>query len=663
MNDHGYIPEPHLASLYSDALHDEDALTPLLKEIETVPDRYELVECIGRGAIKTVFKCYDHKTSRLIALARPHDELDLQFYDILIFEAQITAQLQHPNIIKVHDLDVGQDGLPFFTMDLKSNQTLEHFIQSNPTTSARLQNLIKICDAISYAHSHQVIHLDLKPENIQCDQFGEVLVCDWGIAKKVGSPSELDSQPLESVGHVTLIGDIKGSLGYMSPEHIDSSLEKDERSDIYSLGCLLYFALTGAPPYSGDKATVIKATQLSNPKLLESNLKSHRVPTSLRRIVLKAMAKEKSERYQHVLDLRTDLEHYLTSTPSSLDQADLFYRSQLVIKRNPKAIFIGLIACVILTLTSIVANHIITQKENEVAHQSITIDHLHEDIELINLDKGSLQHFINLLDIDLAPELRRLTGRLIYNLDEDLSPRDSIRIADVLLNELSTKKTPNHTFCVDQIHLLKLNLHDLSFSDKIMNSGGFPIITKREDWFADYRFDESNRPSVDQLCKILDYFLQQPEKRPRLVEAIIRYDLDTRTDRVGYNQVICKLIQYFNHSTPKTVVTYTPSGAINITSDAPLHVTSYFRKESILSHLQGGSSLRLATKGVFDLKNLHHADFDTLDLSASPRLIISTPIHLTSLRTVYLPTSYQRRPAFTDNFSSGAADQISFVFQ
>ena len=178
-------------------------------------------------------------------------------------EAWLVSSLKHPNIIKVHDAGVDADGRPFFTMDLKGNTTLKDLVRSSLGRRDMLVIFQKICDAVAYAHSEKIIHRDLKPENIQCDAFGEVLVCDWGLGKSI-DPSDTNLPGVtgqwDADKNQTSHGDMKGSLGYMSPEQILHDEDIDERSDIFALGCLLHFILTGSAPFSGDKEQILAAT-------------------------------------------------------------------------------------------------------------------------------------------------------------------------------------------------------------------------------------------------------------------------------------------------------------------------------------------------------------------------------------------------------------------
>jgi len=171
--------------------------------------------------------------------------------------------LNHPNIIKIHSIDLDEKKRPFFTMDLKNNYTLTDLVTSGTSLPERIQVFIKICEAITYAHSQGVIHLDLKPDNIQCGNYGEVTVCDWGLAKReLTSEEEIDiAGHLVEVRDETLMGEIKGTLSFLAPEQVVSTGKYSAATDIYTLGCLLYFLLTDQYPYQGAKEKVLENTR------------------------------------------------------------------------------------------------------------------------------------------------------------------------------------------------------------------------------------------------------------------------------------------------------------------------------------------------------------------------------------------------------------------
>lgn len=178
-------PTSKLASFYYVAEDyeqvDEKEISPSLHAISRISERYESAEVLASGGMKQVFKVYDARCKRHVAMATLHDDAPLELCDPFIHEAWLTGLLGHPNIITIHDVGVNSQNGPYLTMDLKSGNSLSELIEKlragDPQVVNRysleslLQVFVKICDAIAYAHSVQVLHLDLKPANIQVDSM------------------------------------------------------------------------------------------------------------------------------------------------------------------------------------------------------------------------------------------------------------------------------------------------------------------------------------------------------------------------------------------------------------------------------------------------------------------------------------------------------------
>ncbi|MCM8531607.1 MAG: serine/threonine protein kinase, partial [Lentisphaeraceae bacterium] len=221
-----------LEKFYNQAQEMDPEENPLKKELKGALGYGDLVE-IARGGMKIVYKAFDSKTNRNIALAKLQVNKDKTQFEAFIREARLTAKLEHPNIINVYDVGLDEKENPYFTMELKSGDNLQDilsklsagdktYIECYPLEDL-LQIFVKVCDAISYAHAQKIIHLDLKPDNVQVGAYGEVVVCDWGICKiydKEFDTEEFNNIEFDSdlMNSVTLHGDIKGTPGFMAPE-------------------------------------------------------------------------------------------------------------------------------------------------------------------------------------------------------------------------------------------------------------------------------------------------------------------------------------------------------------------------------------------------------------------------------------------------------------
>ena len=307
-----------LNSLFEEAFEEIDpaAESPLYGQLCSLQERYGEAELIAVGGMKRILKVLDRNGNRHVAMARLHDDASELLFDSFIREARLTALLEHPNVISVHDVGVDKEEKPYFTMDLKVGNGLDVVLQKaledgGYPLSDRLDIFIKVCDAITYAHSRDVIHLDLKPANIQVGHYGEVLVCDWGLGKLIGGAGEIDDDVLlnpDLLSGMTVYGKVKGTPGYMAPEQIRGGT-RDKRTDIYALGALLYAVLTCRPPLAGDTDTMLQAAVSGD--IVPPTERGDGVPESLSAVVMKAMALEPANRYASVSDLITEVRAFL----------------------------------------------------------------------------------------------------------------------------------------------------------------------------------------------------------------------------------------------------------------------------------------------------------------------------------------------------------------
>ncbi len=281
---------------------------------------------LGKGGMGSVRRMWDPRILRTTAM-KAIDPLEVRpdLVPRFIEEAQITGQLEHPNIVPVHEFGVDADGRLYLSLKLVDGDTLWRKVRRLGEDRLRpqelgdlVQILIKICEALGYAHSRGVVHRDLKPSNVMLGTFGQVYVLDWGIAKVIppdgGESVVVSRQPEHPLDRED---SLIGTPSWMAPEQARADHDAiDARTDIFALGGLIYFALTGTAPYGvkGDVVQVIRKAQMCRfvrPSEIEG---LPTFPIQLERIAMKAMKAHPDDRYQTVGELKADLEAFVRGT-------------------------------------------------------------------------------------------------------------------------------------------------------------------------------------------------------------------------------------------------------------------------------------------------------------------------------------------------------------
>lgn len=271
--------------------------------------QYQIVEQIGIGGMATIYKAYQASIDRYVAIKILPEQFakDANFLKRFQQEARAIAALEHPHILPVHDFGT-EDGRSYMVMRYIEGGTLTKQM-GHPLPYKRIIQIVgDIARALDYAHERGVVHRDIKPSNILIDKHGEVLLTDFGIAKMVEGTEATQ---------LTGAGTILGTPAYMSPEQATGG-NIDGRSDIYSLGVVLYELLTGQPPYQAETPLAVVMKHVNAPLPPPRALKTE-IPEALERIVLKAMAKDPNQRFQTAAEMEQALrEAYQTvDTPSA----------------------------------------------------------------------------------------------------------------------------------------------------------------------------------------------------------------------------------------------------------------------------------------------------------------------------------------------------------
>ena len=330
--------------------------------------KYTIGRTVAHGGMGVIKSVHEPALGRDVAMKVMREPSKAGSEERFSQEAQITAQLEHPNIVPIHELGVDEEGKPYYTMKLVRGISLRRVLELLAAEdvemirqwplSALLTVFQKICDALAFAHSRNIIHRDLKPANIMLGEYGEALVMDWGLAKLLGR-EHLRTVPLQPLTDAdtaqisendettigpTISGTVMGTPQYMPPEQANGEVETmDERTDIYSLGAILYHILTLRPPFHGRTSTeviqnvragqIVPFAQACGKKRL-AHLPGGRLPESLGAVVLKAMSVQKGQRYATVKALQIELEAYQSGFATSAEQASAWKLAGLFLRRN-----------------------------------------------------------------------------------------------------------------------------------------------------------------------------------------------------------------------------------------------------------------------------------------------------------------------------------------
>jgi ABC-type phosphate/phosphonate transport system substrate-binding protein len=272
--------------------------------------QYRIVSRLGEGGMATVFRAYQPRMDRYVALKvlPRHYATDPTFVGRFEQEARVIANLEHPNILPVHDYGES-DGYTYLVMRYVSGGTLADVLAGGALGFARVYQIVcQVAAALDYAHSRGVIHRDIKPSNVLIDDHGNCFLTDFGIAKM-----------LEAATRLTVTGGFVGTPTYASPEQC-LGRDLDGRSDVYSLGVMLYEMSTGRLPFDADTPMAVAIKQIHDPLPLPSTV-SPRVSESVERVILKALAKDPRDRYATAGELVRALEQALPREPAPVARA------------------------------------------------------------------------------------------------------------------------------------------------------------------------------------------------------------------------------------------------------------------------------------------------------------------------------------------------------
>lgn len=640
------LSDPRLVAAYHEANQlDEaaiEAICPLYLELSETETRYREESFLARGGSKEVSKVFDSRTKKWLALARPRPDLGPEHLDRFVHEAWLTSSLVHPNIINIYDAGVDAEGRPYFTMDLKSDRTLaSHVVPGRAPANWQpandrelLEIFVKICHALAYAHSRSTLHLDLKPENIQVDRFGEVLVCDWGMGKRIGEETTWDIGPVtpeiaDRVG-LTLSGEIKGTPGFMAPEQADPDAVKDERTDVFALGCILYTILTKVPVFTAESAEEI-LSQTCKGEIIPPLVRcpDRKIPPSLDAVVMKAVALDPNDRYQSVDELRQEISRYLTGYTTTAENPG--FRREIVsfVQRNQLASAVSVVALIGLTVISVLFIQGVQRHRELASLERKRAEELRTKAKSLEETAENLTAQIDSLDgarVKLAEDLANSCMDLNLGFLRGTAPLATHQQVSELA-AMAMAMNPE-SLTTQRLHF-RLACHQMNFAaaNRLLPIVG-KYVPKNQAWiarrFMDYEFDQNSRPSIDVLVSFLEIVDEKtmPDREDTepsaFIDTMLAYDVLARSDPESYGPVIQTFLKFINPNWNSEGFIYHPKDAsLTVRFEPPFRFDTYDQGLSVLRHLNL-KSLRLESNGPIDLLTLDGLMIQSLDLRACP---------------------------------------------
>jgi len=612
----------------------EDLLPP------TTLHEDRLLECtkIGSGTFKDVYKCYDNHLKRWVALAQPNERhLDGESVRQFLHEAWLTSSLQHPNIIKIFEIGSRGDEVPYYLMELKSNTTFAHFVENEDDLITRLESLVTIIEAIKYTHSQGVIHLDLKPENIQHDKNNDILLCDWGLAEKIFYDE--NGQDLMSYSHLASTSDhafeilAKGSPGYASPEQLSGEFAVDYRSDVFAVGCLLYYALYQEHAFKGSGEELVINNKCCAYEFPKSGISNRLIKQSLKLVISKALAPVPENRYQTVEVLLADIQLALSTRPTSLDKSNLLTQLTLGLKRKsfvliPSLLFILVTFAVVYFSSQRLRKerfNFLSEKKSLQTTLQIT-EKEQEVLDLLLMKSGGDV----LSTIYHTNESKWYSDHKSFAVDVD----ESVLICERLLNL-------DDRFSKARLKLVKLNCIKMNFSEALRIAGGrnsrqYEEYLKFAQRYEHYKFSSSERPSIGELTSFLkDISLLEDVSTNALYEVFL-YDNQTRVQTsYDYNDVVVVLLDFYNQNREGYISSHR-KGELYLQSPSGIRTIANKKNTASLYSFLKLDSLVFGRLPHLDLEKLHGSQIKYLDLVEVKSFECGKKIVIKGLETVYV---------------------------
>ncbi|MFT3837006.1 MAG: serine/threonine-protein kinase [Myxococcaceae bacterium] len=447
-----------------------------------LPARFEDVKELARGGMGRVLVAFDRLNQREVALK---EALSASDSTVKRFEREafLTAALQHPGVVPVYEVARKASGEPYLVMRRVQGRPFSQAIAEAKTLEARLAlmgRLLSVVDTVAYAHTQSVIHRDLKPSNVLLGEFGDTVVIDWGLAKRVGEAEPIAPSDVETVSHeLTRAGSVLGTLAYMSPEQLSGGAV-DPRSDVYALGAILYELLSGAPPHGKD-------TGGTGPRRAADPLavKVPDAPPELAAVVAKAMALEPTQRYPNAAALAKDLEAFQTGRLVSAHQYSVGQLIGRWARRNAPVLLAVGISLVVLSVLAVVSVRRVLEARDranrEAAVASQVSDFMVQLFKVVDpseargktvtakeiLDRGSSNLSKSLGDPEVRARMARTMGEVYSGLGSYAKSRELLEQAAAEREKLFGQDDPELLRIKSRIAAVLFSQGKLADSEKL----------------------------------------------------------------------------------------------------------------------------------------------------------------------------------------------------
>ena len=388
------------------------------KDFDSMLEGYQILEELPRGGQAVVYKAIQKATKRTAAVkvllqgAYASAQARYRFER----EVELAASLQHPNIVTIYDSGITR-GQYYFAMEYIQGKTLDQYVRTEELSTRETMAIFnKVCSAVVYAHQHGVMHRDLKPGNILVDADGEPHILDFGLAKLTDTSEQVAQETVMT----SIPGKIIGTLAFMSPEQASGQPSAiDVRTDVYSLGMILYRVLTDNFPYdvNGSMLTILRNIQEIEP--IRPSKLVRRFNTEVEAILLKALAKEPSYRYQSSAELQHDVEYWLKGLPiAARSDSSIYLLRKLLNRHRYTSTVVGLLLLIVLGFSYTSFDLYVTAKKTEGKAKAIAEESAAKAAKNIALEQRVLQlrvaTFSNFLQAWDAGQLSQLKYYPIY---------------------------------------------------------------------------------------------------------------------------------------------------------------------------------------------------------------------------------------------------------